>query len=107
MGVASVDTERFTFPLETHFPNSISEAVRNRLSNGLVCPDKYDKYLSDEIIWRIKWKDFLSGQYRCVEVKYRCDIFRSFDQQQKLTEESFMDFKYFIKTANAILASNF
>ena len=107
VGVSSVDTERFNFQLDPPIPTSISESVRNKSIEWSGCPGKYDKYLTDEVKWRVRSEEFFIGT---MQVRGRVIAAIYSDRStssRKLTEESFMDFRYFIKTANAILASNF
>ncbi|MDR3567010.1 MAG: HDOD domain-containing protein [Syntrophobacteraceae bacterium] len=107
VGVSSVDTERFAFQLDPQIPTSLSEAVRNKGVDWAGYSGRYDKFFTDEVKWRVRAEEFFIGT---IQVRGRviagiyCD--RSISGR-KLTEESFMDFKYFIKTANAILAANF
>ncbi|MDR3555969.1 MAG: HDOD domain-containing protein [Syntrophobacteraceae bacterium] len=107
VGITSVDTERFIFQLDPREPTSISEAVKNKSVEWVGYPGRYDKYFSDEVRWRAKSEEFFIGT---IQVRGRIIAAIYSDRStsiRKLTEESFMDFRYFIKTANAILASNF
>lgn len=107
VGASSVDTERFTFQLEPPIPTSISESVRNKSIDWAGAQGRYDKFLTDEVKWRAKSEEFFIGP---VQVRGRVIAAIYADRStssRRLTEESYMDFRYFIKTANAILASNF
>ena len=106
IGVTSIDTERFVFQLEPQIPTSISESVRNKSVDWAGNAGKHDRFLTDEVRWRVKAEEFFIGT---IQVRGRVIAAIYSDRStsnRRLTEECFMDFKYFMKTANAILASN-